>query len=83
MTNQQLANLGLDVDLNYFGMFSPEGNQAIVSLIDGAKELELEWPAVYFALTVLARNPKFSEASDTVVREYVYGAMGFETPFYF
>jgi hypothetical protein len=82
MNNKQMADLGYATDKPYFGMFTEAGNEAIDSLVTGAKKLELDWPAVYFALTVLARNPKFSEATDTAVREAVYDALQFDTEFY-
>jgi hypothetical protein len=82
MNSKQMSQLGLASDKPYYGMFSDAGNEAIDSLIAGAQKLDLDWPAVYFALTVLARNPKFGEATDTVVRERVYDALQFETPFY-
>ena len=67
---------------NYYGMFTEAGNKAIASLVDDAKRLGLEWPQVYFCLQVLARKPEFAEATDTVVREYVYDALQFDTEFY-
>jgi len=66
----------------YYGMFTEAGNEAIDALVGVAKAMELTWPEVYNALCVLADNPKFGEATDTVVREYVYDACGFETEFY-
>ena len=68
--------------MKYYGMFSDAGNEAIDSLVSDVKRLGLDWSTVLFALQVLARNPKFSEATDTAVREYVYDACGFTTEFY-
>jgi hypothetical protein len=68
--------------MNDFAMFTPEGNNAVAQLVTEAKQLNLAWPAVYFALRILARNPNFGEATDTAVRECVYDACGFDTPFY-
>lgn len=61
-----------------YGMFTEIGNEAIDGLIGVAKALELKWNEIARALEVLAQNPKFSEATDTVVREAVYSAMGFD-----
>ena len=65
-----------------FGMFTSQGNAAVESMVNIAKDFELSWPEVYAALEKLAKNPKFREATDTVVRERVYDACGFETEFY-
>ena len=62
----------------YYAMFTEIGNEAIDGLVGVAKALELEWNEVEKALSVLADNPKFSEATDTAVREAVYSAMGFD-----
>lgn len=69
--------------MKYYGMFSESGNQAIDGLVAVAKAMELRWPEVYAALEVLADNPKFREATDTAVREYVYDALELDSPFYF
>jgi len=66
----------------YYGMFTEAGNEAVDGLVVVAKALELSWPQVYSALRVLADNPKFGEATDTAVREYVYDACGFDSKFY-
>ena len=68
--------------MNNYAMFTDAGNQAIDGLVTAARALELEWPAVYFALQVLSRRPDYAEATDTAVREAVYDACGFETDFY-
>jgi osmotically-inducible protein OsmY len=68
--------------MSYYGMFTEAGNQAIDGLVTVAKSMELKWPEVYNALQVLGQNPKFAEATDTAVREYVYDALEFETEFY-
>ena len=65
-----------------YRMFSDAGNEAIDGLVTVAKAMDLKWPEVYSALQVLAQNPKFAEATDTVVREAVYDAMGFTSDKY-
>lgn len=60
--------------MNY-GMFTDAGNAAIDGLVTVAKSLELKQSEVYKALNVLAQNPRFSEATDTAVREAVYCAI--------
>ena len=64
--------------MTYYAMFTDAGNQAIDGLVTVARALELEWPAVDFALQVLSRRPAFAEATDTAVREAVYCALEFD-----
>ena len=67
-----------------YGMYTEFGNDAIEAIVRSAKVLKMDWPTVYAELQSLAdRFPKdFGEATDTVVRECVYDALGFDTPFY-
>ena len=48
------------------------------------KEAGSDWPTVYKNLLDLANSDynKYGEAMDTMVREIVYDALGFETEFY-
>lgn len=66
-----------------FGMFTEDGNTEIAAIVDVAKKLHLTWPETYNLLSKLAELPEFGEAMDTVVREMVYDACGFDTEFYF
>jgi hypothetical protein len=59
-----------------YGMFTDAGNQAIDALVTVAKALELNDSEVMKAMNVLAKNPKFSEATDTEVRECIGMALG-------
>ena len=67
-----------------FGMFTSEGDRAVGILVEVAKEMKWTWPQVYRELCAMAKaDPElYGEATDTVVREYVYDACGFDTPFY-
>lgn len=67
-----------------FGMFSEQGNVGVAALVNYARAANLTWPETYSALCKLAdANPTiYGEALDTVVRECVYGALGFTTDFY-
>jgi hypothetical protein len=65
-----------------FGMFSDEGNQAVADVVEFATKLSMDWPGVYGLLQQLSKQEQFGEATDTVVREYVYDAMGFTSEFY-
>jgi hypothetical protein len=59
-----------------YGMFTDAGNQAIDGLVTVAKALELNASEVMKAMDVLAQNPKFSEATDTEVRESIGMELG-------
>ena len=62
----------------YYGMFSDEGNMAVHNIVTNAKNEKLSWKQTYQALRDLAdSNPdSFGEATDTMVREMVYDAIG-------
>lgn len=65
-----------------YGMFTELGNAAVHALIVSARENQLTWPQTQRALSVLGEQIEFGEAMDTEVRECVYSALGFRTPFY-
>ena len=65
-----------------YGMFTELGNAAVHALIVSASESKLTWPETYRALSTLSEQTEFGEAMDTEVRECVYSALGFRTPFY-
>lgn len=65
-----------------YGMYTELGNAAVHALVVSARANNLNWPQTYRALCALSEQAEFSEASDTAVREYVYSALGFRTPFY-
>ena len=66
-----------------YGMFSELGNAAIHAVVVSARENNMTWPQTYRALFALSEQDKFGEATDTEVREMVYSALNFKTPFYF
>ena len=68
-----------------YGMFTELGNAAVNAIVVAAKANNMTWAQVYRALGALAEQKEFAEAMDTVVREYVYDAMGYDNtqqPFY-
>ena len=67
-----------------YGMFTDFGNDAVDAIVRQARILKMDWPTVYGELVALAnRFPNdFGEAIDTAVREEVYSALEFDTPFY-
>ncbi len=68
----------------YYGMYTGFGDDAVDAIVRSAKVLKMDWPQVLQELRDLAdRFPEdFGEATDTAVRECVYDALGFDTPFY-
>ena len=68
-----------------YAMFSELGNAAVHAIVVAARANNLTWAQVYRALHQLAEQAEFSEAMDTMVRECVYDALGYnnaEQPFY-
>jgi hypothetical protein len=78
----------MQVDYNMTGtvedyaMFTELGNAAVHAVVVSARENKLNWPETYRALCALSEQKEFGEATDTEVRECVYSALGFRTPFY-
>lgn len=60
-----------------YGMFSEGGEKAVAGIVAYAKEYKCTWSAVEAALINLAQDDDFAEATDTVVRENVYVALGY------
>jgi len=65
-----------------YAMFTELGNAAVHAVVVSARENKLTWPQTYRALCALSEQAEFGEATDTAVRECVYSALGFRTPFY-
>jgi len=65
-----------------YAMFTDLGNAAVHAVVVCARENKLTWPETYRALCALGEEKGFGEATDTAVRECVYSALGFRTPFY-
>lgn len=59
-----------------YAMYTPEGDLAVHGVVLIAKQHNLAWKKVYAMLCELAEVKEFSEATDTVVRECVYDAIG-------
>jgi hypothetical protein len=64
--------------VNNYGMYSPEGNNEIHSIVLRAKQNNYTWAQTYEELVQLAdsNQDSYGEALDTVVREYVYDSIG-------
>ena len=65
-----------------YAMFTELGNAAVHAVVVSARENKLTWPETHRALCALSEQAEFGEATDTAVRECVYSALGFRTPFY-
>jgi len=55
-----------------YGMFSESGNQRVQRLVNEAQRQCWTFEKLDRHLTLLAKVPGFSEATDTAVREAVY-----------
>lgn len=62
---------------SYYGMFTDFGNDAVDAIVRSAKVLKMDWPTVESELEKLSMRVEFEEATDTMVREMVYDALGF------
>ena len=67
--------------MNY-GMFTDTGNALVHGIVMGAKYKNLTWAEVYDMLVTISKIDGYGESTDTMVREMVYDALGFESDFY-
>ena len=65
-----------DTEEIYYGMYTDAGNQAVHAIVEHALKNNQAWLTVYQELCRLAEVKAFGEATDTMVREYVYSAVG-------
>jgi hypothetical protein len=86
MTTQKGTQMEIEYTLTGavkdYSMFTELGNAAVHAVVVSARENKLTWPETYRALCALGDEKGFGEATDTAVRECVYSALGFRTPFY-
>lgn len=74
--------INLDTAVPDYAMFTELGNAAVHAIVVAARANNLTWAQVYRALSQLSEYKEFGEATDTAVREVVYSALNFDTPFY-
>ena len=79
--------MNLTIDLNGavpdYAMYTDLGNAAVHALAERARAEKMNWSQTLQALRKLAEQDAFGEAMDTMVRECVYDALGFQDePFY-
>ena len=60
-----------------FAMFTDAGNDAVGFIVKLAISQNLSWTVVHGLLEALSQDERFSEATDTAVRETVYMACDF------
>ena len=66
-----------------YAMYTELGNAAVHAVVVAARANGFTWAETYRALCALSEQAEFGEATDTAVREVVYGALGFQDePFY-
>jgi len=68
-----------------YAMYTELGNAAVHGVVTAARQSNASWAQVYQWLQTLAEQEQFAEATDTMVREYVYDALNYnsnEQPFY-
>ncbi len=68
-----------------YAMYTELGNAAVHGIVVAARQSNASWAQVYRWLHELAEQEPFGEAMDTMVREVVYDALGYdnsEQPFY-
>jgi hypothetical protein len=86
MTTQKGTEMEIEYNMTGtvedYAMFTDLGNAAVHAVVVSARENKLNWPETYRALCALGEQAEFGEATDTAVRECVYSALGFRTPFY-
>lgn len=60
-----------------YGMFTSAGNAAVGAIVNLATSQNLTWSVTNELLEALSQDERFSEATDTAVREYVYSVCDF------
>ncbi len=82
--NERTVTMALPIEPRYFGMFTDEGNHVVAFIVDYHRANNNSWPVVYQNLCDLAKSDptKYGEATDTMVREMVYDALGMTEDFY-
>ena len=60
-----------------YAMFTKKGDSVVAKIVSAAKVAGLAWTTVDAMLTELAKDARYSEATDTAVREAVYIELGY------
>ena len=62
-----------------YAMFSEKGNHKVHNIVIEAKQYNHSWNVVFDRLCELGKDKEFSEATDTMVREIVFDAIGYSS----
>ena len=63
--------------MNGYAMYTDAGNNAVEAIVKLAISQNLSWSVTDKLLQALSQDERFSEATDTAVRETVYAACDF------
>ena len=63
--------------MNGYSMYTDAGNNAVEAIVKLAIAQQLSWSVTDKLLQALSKDERFSEATDTAVRETVYTACNF------
>ena len=63
--------------MNGYAMYTDAGNSAVEAIVKLAIAQQLSWSVTDKLLQALSQDERFSEATDTAVRETVYAACDF------
>ena len=63
--------------MNSYAMYTDAGNSAVEAIVKLAIAQNLSWSVTDKLLKALSQDERFSEATDTAVRETVYAACDF------
>jgi predicted transcriptional regulator len=63
--------------MNGYAMYTDAGNSAVEAIVKLAIAQNLSWSVTDKLLQALSQDERFSEATDTAVRETVYAACDF------
>jgi len=63
--------------MNDYAMYTDAGNDAVECIVKLAIAQNLSWSVVKGLLKALSKDERFSEATDTAVRETVYATCDF------
>ena len=63
--------------MNSYAMYTDAGNSAVEAIVKLAIAQQLSWSVTDKLLKALSQDERFSEATDTAVRETVYAACDF------
>lgn len=75
-TDPKMPLYGLYYSTSY-GMFTEEGDTLIDGIVKSAKGTNADWSSICNKLYKLGETEEFGEATDTMVREAVFDAIGY------